>query len=342
MNGRRKVARGTHHVARWNCDGWSGASQRAYDQRRRKSCSRGAPSFSLAAPRTAPLPATFPGSSWRCRFAQPSVLLLLEILQEIETLRSDRRSPSPAAEDEEVESPFSCLNPPPLFLLPSRDWRSIRRMKKEKKEKRKKKQAFSYAENAPQIADSLTEWWERTRGSPPPPPRLDFNSSTLANARRQDTTFMNVIYSIISARSTHRRKKRGKRNQLTGHKQYDIRSTPRASEEEISVICENKITHVTPSHLFSPRIPRFGSINYMIVIFSLMFETLLFDNIISLFERSCRRYGHDRCLNIRHVTYAWRNAVAREASSPPTYRLRNTSRGRRASATVRFPGARRH
>lgn len=70
--------------------------------------------------------------------------------------------------------------------------------------------------------------------------------------------------------------------------------------------------------------------------FSLTFDALLFDNIISFFERSCRRYGHDRCLSIRHVTYAWRNAVAREALSPPTYRLRNTSRRRCASATCAF------
>lgn len=119
VNGSRKVARGTHHVARWSCDGWSGELQRADDRRRRKSCLRGAPSFSPAARRTALLPATFPGSSWRCRFAPRRALFLFKILREIETLRSDRRFPSPAAEDEEVESPFSCLNPPLFLLLPA-------------------------------------------------------------------------------------------------------------------------------------------------------------------------------------------------------------------------------
>lgn len=65
---------------------------------------------------------------------------------------------------------------------------------------------------------------------------------------------------------------------------------------------------------------------------------MLFDNIISLFEWSCRQNGHDRCLSTRHVTYAWRNAVAREALSPPTYRLRNTTEEMR-KRNARFPGA---
>lgn len=63
---------------------------------------------------------------------------------------------------------------------------------------------------------------------------------------------------------------------------------------------------------------------------------MLFDNIISLFEWSYRQNGHDRCLSTRHVTYAWRNAVAREALSPPTYRLRNTTQRKCASAMRAF------
>lgn len=31
-NGRQKVARGTHHVARWSCDDWSGGRRRADDR----------------------------------------------------------------------------------------------------------------------------------------------------------------------------------------------------------------------------------------------------------------------------------------------------------------------
>ena len=147
-----------------------------------------------------------------------------------------------------------------------------------------------------------------------------------------------------SAQSTHRRKEKKKRekNQLTRHRRYDIRSTPRGKWRGDLCYRENKITNTR--HAFSFVFGQGLADSNRSAAWSLFSPWCLklccSIILLACSKRSCRRYEHDRCLNIRHVTYAWRNAVAREASSPPTYRLRNTSRRGRASATVRFPGAR--